>query len=139
VTPSFFNGFLETSIESLRLSVEKEVNGIIGREELINRLMEKKIYLEKLLQNESFGNPIELSSGSSNRGHGLNVETNLFEEPTQQFNGTKQQARPVSFEEKQSHMPADVISILNVTACPQLPQTVISPNSFHASSCLEDT
>lgn len=50
VNPLFLNGFLESSIESLRLSTEKEINGIIGREELISRLVEKKRMLEKMLK-----------------------------------------------------------------------------------------
>ncbi|XP_058127441.1 NCK-interacting protein with SH3 domain [Anopheles ziemanni] len=52
VNPNFLNGFLESSIESLRLSTDKEINGIIGREELISRLVEKKRKLEKLLKYE---------------------------------------------------------------------------------------
>uniref|UniRef100_A0A2M4ARI4 Putative coeffector of mdia rho gtpase regulates actin polymerization and cell adhesion turnover n=1 Tax=Anopheles triannulatus TaxID=58253 RepID=A0A2M4ARI4_9DIPT len=52
VNPNFLNGFLESSIESLRLSTDKEINGIIGRDELISRLLQKKQQLEKLLKYE---------------------------------------------------------------------------------------
>ncbi|XP_050099171.1 NCK-interacting protein with SH3 domain [Anopheles aquasalis] len=52
VNPNFLNGFLESSIESLRLSTDKEINGIIGRDELISRLLQKKRKLEKLLKYE---------------------------------------------------------------------------------------
>ncbi|XP_053658942.1 NCK-interacting protein with SH3 domain [Anopheles marshallii] len=69
VNPLFLNGFLESSIESLRLSTEKEINGIIGREELISRLVEKKRMLEKLLKYELSDSeseppsPIKMSNG----------------------------------------------------------------------------
>ncbi|XP_041771010.1 NCK-interacting protein with SH3 domain [Anopheles merus] len=69
VNPLFLNGFLESSIESLRLSTEKEINGIIGREELISRLVEKKRMLEKMLKYELTDSeseppsPIKMSNG----------------------------------------------------------------------------
>lgn len=50
VDPNFLNGFLESSIESLRMSTDKEINGIINRDELIDRLVEKKIKIEKMLK-----------------------------------------------------------------------------------------
>lgn len=50
VDPNFLNGFLESSIESLRMSTDKEINGIINRDELIDRLVEKKIKIEKILK-----------------------------------------------------------------------------------------
>lgn len=42
VEPSFLLGFLDSSIESLKLSKEEELNGIIGRLELIDKLEIKK-------------------------------------------------------------------------------------------------
>ncbi|XP_055585691.1 NCK-interacting protein with SH3 domain [Uranotaenia lowii] len=53
VDPNFLNGFLESSIESLRLSTDKEINGIIHRDELIDRLLERKRKLEKMLKSDS--------------------------------------------------------------------------------------
>ncbi|XP_053684360.1 NCK-interacting protein with SH3 domain [Sabethes cyaneus] len=53
VDPNFLNGFLESSIESLRMSSEKEINGIINRQELIDRLVEKQRKVEKILKSES--------------------------------------------------------------------------------------
>lgn len=50
VDPNFLNGFLESSIESLRMSTDKEINGIINREELIDRLVEKQRKIEKMLK-----------------------------------------------------------------------------------------
>lgn len=40
--PSFLLGFLDSSIESLKASKEYELNGIIARLELIERLEAKK-------------------------------------------------------------------------------------------------
>ncbi|XP_059615007.1 NCK-interacting protein with SH3 domain [Phlebotomus argentipes] len=42
VEPEFLVGFLDSSIESLKLSTDEEVNGIINRMELIQRLEERK-------------------------------------------------------------------------------------------------
>ncbi|XP_055712656.1 NCK-interacting protein with SH3 domain [Phlebotomus papatasi] len=42
VEPEFMIGFLDSSIESLKLSTDEEVNGIINRLELIQRLEERK-------------------------------------------------------------------------------------------------
>lgn len=50
VDPNFLNGFLESSVESLRMSTDKEINGIINRDELIDRLVEKKRKIEKMLK-----------------------------------------------------------------------------------------
>uniref|UniRef100_A0A182KBA9 SH3 domain-containing protein n=1 Tax=Anopheles christyi TaxID=43041 RepID=A0A182KBA9_9DIPT len=75
VNPLFLNGFLESSIESLRLSTEKEINGIIGREELISRLVEKKRMLEKMLKYELTDSeseppsPIKMSNGHLKQQH----------------------------------------------------------------------
>ncbi|XP_058821759.1 NCK-interacting protein with SH3 domain [Topomyia yanbarensis] len=52
VDPNFLNGFLESSIESLRMSTEKEINGIINRDELIDRLVEKQNKIEKILKSD---------------------------------------------------------------------------------------
>lgn len=68
VDPNFLNGFLESSIESLRMSTDKEINGIINRDELIDRLVEKKIKIEKMLKNESSDSesepPVKMGNGS---------------------------------------------------------------------------
>ncbi|ETN64761.1 SH3 adapter protein SPIN90 [Anopheles darlingi] len=64
VNPNFLNGFLESSIESLRLSTDKEINGIIGRDELIGRLLQKKRKLEKLLKYEQSDSESEPPSSS---------------------------------------------------------------------------
>lgn len=43
--PSFLLGFLDSSIESLKASKDEEINGIISRIELIERLEAKKIQI----------------------------------------------------------------------------------------------
>lgn len=56
VEPSFLLGFLDSSIESLKLSKENEINGIIARLELIERLDAKKTQIAfsaKALENDS--------------------------------------------------------------------------------------
>lgn len=47
--PEFLLGFLESSIESLKMSTEKDINSIISREQLIEHLLEKKANVEKIL------------------------------------------------------------------------------------------
>uniref|UniRef100_A0A182Q1W2 SH3 domain-containing protein n=1 Tax=Anopheles farauti TaxID=69004 RepID=A0A182Q1W2_9DIPT len=82
VNPLFLNGFLESSIESLRLSTEKEINGIIGREELISRLVEKKRALEKMLKYEMSDSeseppsPLKMSNGHLKQHEGAPQQKN---------------------------------------------------------------
>lgn len=47
--PAFLLEFLETSIENLKHSEDKEINNIIGRDQLISNLIEKKSNLEKVM------------------------------------------------------------------------------------------
>lgn len=67
VDPNFLNGFLESSIESLRMSTDKEINGIISRDELIDRLIEKKRRIEKILKNDTSDSeeepPLKMGNG----------------------------------------------------------------------------
>ncbi|XP_054728053.1 NCK-interacting protein with SH3 domain isoform X2 [Anastrepha obliqua] len=48
VEPDFLISFLNSSIESLEKSKETEINGIMPKEELLERLREKKMSMEKL-------------------------------------------------------------------------------------------
>lgn len=48
VEPDFLISFLNSSIESLEKSTESEINGIMPKEELLERLREKKMSMEKL-------------------------------------------------------------------------------------------
>ncbi|XP_067641873.1 NCK-interacting protein with SH3 domain isoform X2 [Eurosta solidaginis] len=48
VEPDFLISFLNSSIESLQKSKETEINGIMPKEELLERLREKKMSMEKL-------------------------------------------------------------------------------------------
>lgn len=50
--PAFLLEFLETSIENLKHSDDKEINTIIGREQLISNLLEKKANLEKIMSGQ---------------------------------------------------------------------------------------
>lgn len=52
VEPAFLLEFLETAIENLKRSDEKEINNIISREQLISNLIEKKKNLEKIMMGE---------------------------------------------------------------------------------------
>lgn len=54
VEPEFLMGFLDSSIESLELSKETDVNGIMSKSELLGRLTERKKIVEKALNNVSF-------------------------------------------------------------------------------------
>uniref|UniRef100_A0A182N0W8 SH3 domain-containing protein n=1 Tax=Anopheles dirus TaxID=7168 RepID=A0A182N0W8_9DIPT len=92
VNPLFLNGFLESSIESLRLSTEKEINGIIGRDELISRLVEKKRALEKMLKYELSDSeseppsPLKMSNGHLKQHEG--------DRAAQQKNGPQRHSPP---------------------------------------------
>jgi hypothetical protein len=44
------HSFLDSSIESLKLSSEAEINGIISREDLIQRLIERKAEIEEMIK-----------------------------------------------------------------------------------------
>lgn len=56
VEPSFIVGFLESSIESLKLSSENdEINGIIYRDDLIKSLEQRKSHLEYLIEAKENG------------------------------------------------------------------------------------
>lgn len=46
-------GFLDSSIETLELSKESDVNGIMSKAELLERLRERKRIVEKALNNVS--------------------------------------------------------------------------------------
>jgi hypothetical protein len=59
VEPAFLLEFLETSIENLRHSDDKEINNIIGREQLISNLLLKKSNLEKIMSGQIEGLPEE--------------------------------------------------------------------------------
>ncbi|CRK96763.1 CLUMA_CG009977, isoform A [Clunio marinus] len=52
VEPAFLLEFLETTIENLKHSDEKEINNIISREQLISNLLEKKSNLEKIMSGQ---------------------------------------------------------------------------------------
>lgn len=51
--PEFLLGFLDSSIETLELSKESDVNGIMSKVELMERLRERKRIVEKALNNVS--------------------------------------------------------------------------------------
>ncbi|XP_061389219.1 NCK-interacting protein with SH3 domain [Musca vetustissima] len=53
VEPDFLISFLNSSIESLELSKETEINGIMPKEELLERLREKKISMERMYLDNS--------------------------------------------------------------------------------------
>ncbi|XP_013110274.2 NCK-interacting protein with SH3 domain isoform X3 [Stomoxys calcitrans] len=53
VEPDFLISFLNSSIESLELSKEAEINGIMPKDELLDRLREKKISMEKMYLDNS--------------------------------------------------------------------------------------
>lgn len=56
VEPSFIVGFLESSIESLKLCAENdEINGIIYRDDLIKSLEQRKSHLEYLIEAKESG------------------------------------------------------------------------------------
>ncbi|XP_049288701.1 NCK-interacting protein with SH3 domain [Anopheles funestus] len=106
VNPLFLNGFLESSIESLRLSTEKEINGIIGREELISRLVEKKRMLEKLLKYELSDSeseppsPIKMSNGHLKQHDGTSGHSG--DRSAQIKNGPQRHSPPVPAEQHQT-------------------------------------
>lgn len=52
VEPAFLLEFLETAIENLKRSDEKEINNIISREQLISNLIDKKKNLERIMMGE---------------------------------------------------------------------------------------
>ncbi|XP_055682090.1 NCK-interacting protein with SH3 domain [Lutzomyia longipalpis] len=56
VEPEFLISFLDSSIETLKLSTEEEVNGIINRKELIQKLDERKKRAHLAMKNMSEGN-----------------------------------------------------------------------------------
>lgn len=81
--PAFLLEFLETAIENLKRSDEKEINNIISREQLISNLIEKKKNLEKimmgevdlkLLPDETIPLPKEKRNKSSKIGNGSAVK-----------------------------------------------------------------
>jgi len=49
VEPAFLLEFLETAIENLKHSEDKEINNIIGKDQLVSNLLEKKANLEKIM------------------------------------------------------------------------------------------
>uniref|UniRef100_A0AAG5DX08 SH3 domain-containing protein n=1 Tax=Anopheles atroparvus TaxID=41427 RepID=A0AAG5DX08_ANOAO len=110
VNPNFLNGFLESSIESLRLSTDKEINGIIGREELIGRLVEKKRKLEKLLKYEQSDSESEPPSPQKlSNGHVRQPDAgdrSQQKNATQQQQQQQQQQQPVSTAKKSKSSPA---------------------------------
>ncbi|XP_052872723.1 NCK-interacting protein with SH3 domain [Anopheles cruzii] len=128
VNPNFVNGFLESSIESLRLSTEKEINGIIGRDELIGRLVEKKRKLEKILKYEPSDSeseppsPLKLANGHIKQLERQD-EMHLADAPLHINSGPRYSPPPMTtgtMTEKSKSSPA--IGVQNAQA--QLPQFV---------------
>lgn len=50
VEPKFLVSFLDSSIESLKQSKDTDINGIISKEELIQRLIERKDLIEESIR-----------------------------------------------------------------------------------------
>lgn len=59
--PAFVLEFLETAIENLKRSDEKEINNIISRDQLLQNLLEKKKNLQRIMRGEI---DLKLSSSS---------------------------------------------------------------------------
>lgn len=55
-------GFLDSSIETLELSKESDVNGIMSKDELLDRLRERKRIVEKALNNVSLSEDLHMYS-----------------------------------------------------------------------------
>jgi hypothetical protein len=53
VEPAYLLEFIETAIENLKHSDEKEINNIISREQLISNLIDKKKNLERIMMGEA--------------------------------------------------------------------------------------
>ncbi|XP_055629892.1 NCK-interacting protein with SH3 domain [Toxorhynchites rutilus septentrionalis] len=98
VDPNFLNGFLESSIESLRMSTDKEINGIIHRDELMDRLMEKKMRVEKLLKSEFSDNEEEqpLKMGNGSIRHLDDYSCNNCIDPNQNYKDAEYRRSPVT-------------------------------------------
>lgn len=103
VDPNFLNGFLESSIESLRMSTDKEINGIINRDELLDRLVEKKRKIEKMLKFDSSDSeseaPVKMGNGSVK--HLEDYPCNNCTEPVSSHSsGSEPRRSPVAKHEK---------------------------------------
>lgn len=84
VEPDFLIGFLNSSIESLELSKDTEINGIIAKEELLDRLKEKKIAIERFYsgdKDDSETSEIELKDTSSPPSHSIHNQIGIQSPP----------------------------------------------------------
>ncbi|XP_035900188.1 NCK-interacting protein with SH3 domain [Anopheles stephensi] len=136
VNPLFLNGFLESSIESLRLSTEKEINGIIGREELISRLVEKKRMLEKMLKYELSDSeseppsPIKMSNGHIKQHDGSSGYSG--DRNAQLKNGPQRQSPPAP-SDHQHQSTAGVQTAKKSKSSPAVAQAAVPPQFIQES------
>lgn len=75
VEPDFLIGFLDSCIESLKLSKEDDINGIITRSELIEKLQERKRNVELTLKKRIQDNAKKSSSTKTSQ-ESINTPTN---------------------------------------------------------------
>lgn len=63
--PDFLIGFLDSCIESLKLSKDEDINGIITRNDLIEKLQERKRNVELTLKKKIQGNSAKRTKGTT--------------------------------------------------------------------------
>ncbi|XP_058444039.1 NCK-interacting protein with SH3 domain [Malaya genurostris] len=124
VDPNFLNGFLESSIESLRMSTEKEINGIINRDELIDRLVEKQNKIEKILKSEFSEDDDEESPVRIGNGTIPNMEKRAYDNCIDSSPNHRSERRRSPVPSKPEKLSKKSLSSSAVCAATNVPQFV---------------
>lgn len=134
--------FLETSIENLKHSDDKEINSIISREQLISNLLEKKANLEKIMSGEVVERiPEELPVVKEKRHKSSKVGNGSVKHATDDY-PMEQEPTPKEIKSKHKSSKHEMgkksmsSSAVNETKPPQLIQE--SPSMSVLASKLED-
>jgi Protein of unknown function (DUF2013) len=128
--------FLETSVENLKHSDDKEINNIIGREQLISNLIEKKTNLEKIMSGQIERMPEEeLPAPKEKRHHKVKVSNGAVKQAEEDY-PIEQEPTPKEVKTKHKAKKSMSSSAVSEVKPPQPIQE--SPSMSVLASKLED-
>lgn len=129
--------FLETSIENLKHSDDKEINNIITREQLISNLIEKKSNLEKIMTGQIERMPEDPPPAPKEKRHKIKVGNGVVKHAADDY---PMEEEPTPKEVKTKHKTAKKSMSSSAVAETKPPQQPIqeSPSMNVLASKLED-
>lgn len=132
--PAFLLEFLETSIENLKHSEDKEINNIISREQLISNLIEKKSNLEKIMTGQIERMPEEELPAPKVKRHKVKVGNGSVKHATDDYPLEEEPTPKISHKTAKKSMSSSAVAEIK-----QPPQPIQeSPSMNVLASKLED-